>query len=67
MRISRQYLATEQQGEAHAQTSLEPPTPEKLFQQIWDKNGYSTDDTVLKDFLSLIQDAEKSLEDEQHN
>ena len=67
VRISRQYLATEQQGEAHAQTSLEPPTPEKLFQQIWDKNGYSTDDTVLKDFLSLIQDAEKSLEDEQHN
>ena len=44
--------------------SLEPPTPEKLFQQIWGKQGYSTDDAVLKDFLSLVQEAEKSLENE---
>ena len=43
---------------------LEPPTPEKLFQKIWQKEGFTGDDAVLKDFLSLVQEAEKSLEDE---
>ena len=64
VRISRQYLASEKNDDSAAQMSLEPPTPEKLFQQIWDKQGYSNDDAVLKDFLSLIQEAEKSLENE---
>ena len=65
VRISRQYLATEKNSDATTTISLEPPTPEKLFQQIWEKNGYLDDDAVLKDFLSLVQEAEKSLEDEQ--
>lgn len=65
VRISRQYLAAEKNGDVTTAISLEPPTPEKLFQQIWEKNGYSEDDLVLKDFLSLVQEAEKSLEDEQ--
>ena len=64
VRISRQYLASEKNDDSAAQMSLEPPTPEKLFQQIWDKQGYSNDDAVLKDFLSLVQEAEKSLENE---
>ena len=65
VRISRQYLAAEKNGDVTTAIGLEPPTPEKLFQQIWEKNGYSEDDLVLKDFLSLVQEAEKSLEDEQ--
>ncbi|WP_089606462.1 exonuclease SbcCD subunit D [Acinetobacter piscicola] len=65
VRISRQYLATEKNSDATTAISLEPPTPEKLFQQIWEKNGYLDDVAVLKDFLSLVQEAEKSLEDEQ--
>ncbi|WP_111858190.1 exonuclease SbcCD subunit D [Acinetobacter sp. CFCC 10889] len=64
VRISRQYLTTEKNGDDAVQVSLEPPTPEKLFQQIWEKNGYANDDAVLKDFLSLVHEAEKSLEDE---
>ncbi|NNP72948.1 exonuclease sbcCD subunit D [Acinetobacter defluvii] len=64
VRISRQYFAIEKDADDTVQVSLEPPTPEKLFQQIWEKNGYANDDTVLKDFLSLVHEAEKSLEDE---
>ncbi|WP_173912470.1 exonuclease SbcCD subunit D [Acinetobacter sp. Marseille-Q1618] len=64
VRISRQYFAAEKNVDDTIQVSLEPPTPEKLFQQIWEKNGYANDDAVLKDFLSLVHEAEKSLEDE---
>lgn len=64
VRISRQYLTTEKNVDDTIQVSLEPPTPEKLFQQIWEKNGYANDDAVLKDFLSLVHEAEKLLEDE---
>ena len=63
VRISRQYLASEKSNSEQSQISLEPPTPKKLFEQIWQKQGYATDDAVLKDFLSLVQEAEKSLED----
>ena len=45
--------------------SLEPPTPEKLFQQIWEKQGYHNDAEVLNDFMSLMREAEQSLADEQ--
>lgn len=64
VRISRQYLASEKSGDENTQISLEPPTPAKLFQQIWEKQGYSNDDQVLKDFLCLVQEAEKTLENE---
>ncbi|MEN3977416.1 exonuclease SbcCD subunit D C-terminal domain-containing protein [Acinetobacter sp. CWB-B33] len=64
VRISRQYLASEKSGDENTQISLEPPTPAKLFQQIWEKQGYSNDDEVLKDFLYLVQEAEKTLENE---
>lgn len=30
----------------------EPPTPEKLFQQIWEKQGYSNDENVLRFYQS---------------
>ncbi|MBD3902964.1 exonuclease sbcCD subunit D, partial [Bifidobacterium breve] len=44
--------------------ALETPTPEKLFQNNWEKQGYSADDAVLKDFLSLVQEAQKNLEND---
>jgi exonuclease SbcD len=64
VRISRQYLSTEKNGDTPSTIHLEPPTPEKLFQQLWEKNGYASDDAVFKDFLNLLQEAEKSLENE---
>lgn len=64
VRISRQYLASDQHNAQEQHISLEPPTPEKLFQQIWDKQGYANDDAVYQDFISLVDAAQKSLEDE---
>jgi exonuclease SbcD len=64
VRISRQYLSNENNAEMKQSISLEPPTPEKLFQQIWQKKGYSLDDEVSKDFLSLVAEAQKQLEDD---
>ncbi|WP_336958800.1 exonuclease SbcCD subunit D [Acinetobacter nosocomialis] len=65
VRISRQYVnkdTTDSNTTQHI--ALEPPTPEKLFQNIWEKQGYSADDAVLKDFLSLVQEAQKHLEND---
>ena len=65
VRISRQYVnkdATD--SNTTQQIALEPPTPEKLFQNIWEKQGYNADDAVLKDFLSLVQEAQKHLEND---
>jgi DNA repair protein SbcD/Mre11 len=64
VRISRQYKNQNHEFDEQQHILLEPPTPEKLFQQIWEKQGYSTDDTVLKDFMSLVEEAQKSLEDD---
>ena len=64
VRISRQYLSTENSAEQQQQIHLEPPTPEKLFQQIWEKKGYHADDEVQKDFMSLVAQAQQQLEDQ---
>ncbi|MBV6588263.1 exonuclease sbcCD subunit D, partial [Acinetobacter baumannii] len=44
--------------------AIEPQTHEKLFKKIWEKQGHNADDAVLKDFLSLVQEAQKHLENE---
>ncbi|WP_180000242.1 exonuclease SbcCD subunit D [Acinetobacter sp. YH12239] len=64
VRISRKYLNQQGDHDPQNKISLEPPTPEKLFQQIWEKQGYHSDDAVFKDFLSLVDEAQKSLEDD---
>ncbi|WP_111893443.1 exonuclease SbcCD subunit D C-terminal domain-containing protein [Acinetobacter sp. MB5] len=64
VRISRQYLPNEQQPEQAAHLSLEPPTPEKLFQTLWQKQGYEADTSVLKDFQLLIEQAQHALDNE---
>lgn len=65
VRISRQYLSAENGSSTISKICLEPPTPEKLFQQIWEKQGYSNDEDVFKDFMSLLHEAQKSLEEQQ--
>ncbi|OTG72425.1 exonuclease sbcCD subunit D [Acinetobacter terrae] len=62
VKISRQYKNLEIQNSA-AKIQLEPPTPEKLFEQIWQSKGYVQDDAVLKDFQTLVQEAHHLLED----
>ncbi|NNH38454.1 exonuclease SbcCD subunit D C-terminal domain-containing protein [Acinetobacter terrae] len=62
VKISRQYKNNQVQNSS-SKIQLEPPTPEKLFEQIWQSKGYSQDDAVLKDFQTLVQEAHHSLED----
>ena len=62
VRISRQYQAINLDDAQAQKIHLEPPTPKRLFEQLWLKQGYSADDSVLKDFLSLIIEAEKSID-----
>lgn len=66
VRISRQYQHIHPDDAIAHQPSLEPPTPEKLFQEIWQKQGYDFDQDVLKDFLSLVDEAQQTLHDPQH-
>ncbi len=62
VKISRQYKNNDQQNHA-AKIQLEPPTPEQLFEQIWQNKGYAQDAAVAKDFQTLVQEARHSLED----
>ena len=64
VRISRQYKTSDATQNPENAIHLEPPTPESLFQKIWEKQGYQSDDAVLHDFLSLVDEAKKSLEDD---
>lgn len=62
VRIARQYQAINLDDAQAQKIHLEPPTPKRLFEQLWLKQGYNADDSVLKDFLSLIIEAEKSID-----
>lgn len=64
VRISRQYLASGDPSAQDTPVQLEPPTPEKLFEQLWNKKGYEVDDDVKKDFLSLVAEAKQQFEDQ---
>ncbi|WP_445115101.1 exonuclease SbcCD subunit D [Acinetobacter sp. WZC-1] len=64
VRISRQYPLSANPEQSPSSISLEPPTPEKLFRQLWEKQGYHPDEAVLKDFMELAQQAQRALEDE---
>ena len=64
VRISRRYLNTESNDQQQTAIHLDPPTPEKLFQNLWEKQGYGQDEKVMTDFLSLVNEAQKSLEDD---
>lgn len=66
VRIQRKYLQSDTEQSAESQISLEPPTPEKLFQQIWAKQGFSADEQVLRDFMSLVHEAEQQSSEDRH-
>lgn len=61
VRISRHYLADQNDPKQSQAIDLAPPTPEKLFKQLWDKQGYSEDAEVLADFMTLVHEAEQVL------
>lgn len=58
VKISRQYTQPTQQT-SPSKINLTPPTPEQLFQQIWQKEGYTADQDVLHDFLTLLNDVQQ--------
>lgn len=58
VKISRQYTHPTQQT-SPSKINLTPPTPEQLFQQIWQKEGYTADKDVLQDFLTLLNDVQQ--------
>ncbi len=62
VKISRYYKNNPTEN-TPLKVQLEPPTPEKLFEKIWQHKGYVHDDAVLKDFQSLVHEAQRSLED----
>lgn len=69
VRIVRVYQRNQQDQYSPSTMSLEPPTPQSLFQQLWQQQGYLDDPEVQKDFASLVQEAEALLEqqDQQPN
>ena len=64
VRIARKHLQQQNDANHDQKISLEPPTPETLFQSIWQKQGFDLDEDVLKDFSNLVHEAQKSLEDD---
>lgn len=63
VRITRTYpnkAAMTEQTDQHI--SFEPPTPEKLFEQLWQNKGYEADLDVKKDFVALVDEARQALE-----
>lgn len=62
VRIARIYRKNEHDADQQSNISLSPPTPQSLFQQLWQQQGYDIDTDVEKDFASLVQEAEALLE-----
>lgn len=62
VRIVRVYQANEHDPRSQHSINLTPPTPQSLFEQLWQQQGYLDDPEVQKDFASLVQEAEALLE-----
>ncbi|WP_269915268.1 exonuclease SbcCD subunit D [Acinetobacter sp. HY1485] len=58
VRICRKYQASTTDTTI-SKIDLEPPTPQALFEQLWEKQGYTPDDAVIQDFLTLLHDAQQ--------
>lgn len=56
VRIVRKMLQQEGDQQLESKVDLEPPTPEKLFQQLWKHMGYLPDAEVERDFLLLLDE-----------
>ena len=65
VRISRQYLATEQDPMHPAKMDFRTAYTRKTVSAIWEKQGYRNDAEVLNSLDGgLIREAEQSLPDE---
>lgn len=67
VRISRQYKNNPNDPSNENQINLAPPTPQNLFEKLWTQQGYQQDLDVMSDFLSLVEEAQKTLEDNESN
>lgn len=65
VRIARVYQANELDPRSQHSINLTPPTPQSLFEQLWQQQGYLDDPEVQKDFASLVQEAEALLEQDE--
>ena len=65
LRLSRIYQKTEHLEDTTQKVDLEPPTPEKLFLNLWHKMGYEPDDSVQRDFMHLLQEAQHDADQSQ--
>lgn len=64
LRLSRIFEAHSSQTSQRA-IDLEPPTPERLFNQLWEKMGYRLDHEVQRDFQMLLAEAQDTLDEQQ--
>lgn len=65
LRISRMYQKNTDDQHSASKIDLAPPTPESLFANIWLKQGYEPDATVLQDFQQLLHEAQHDLDEKQ--
>ena len=62
LRIARRFQNSENSNLQQSKIDLEPPTPEKLFLDLWKKMGYQPDPEVSQDFLQLLAEAQQELD-----
>ena len=62
LRIARRFQNSENSNLQQSKIDLEPPTPEKLFLDLWEKMGYQPDPEVSQDFLQLLAEAQQELD-----
>ena len=62
LRIARRFQNCENSNVQQSKIDLEPPTPEKLFLDLWEKMGYQPDPEVSQDFLQLLAEAQHELD-----
>lgn len=59
VRISRQYSSQSDTTQQRSKLDLTPPTPQQLFDQLWQKMQFADDTAVKQDFLTLLHEAEQ--------
>ncbi|WP_180115509.1 exonuclease SbcCD subunit D [Acinetobacter sp. YH12140] len=62
LRIARIYQKQTEQHDTFTTVDLKPPTPERLFLNLWEKMGYEQDESVKRDFLTLLEAAQHDLD-----
>ncbi len=65
LRISRIYQQVADSSTHISKIDLAPPTPESLFGNLWKKMGYDPDDSVKRDFLQLLHEAQQDIDVQQ--